>query len=173
MIFVAGVHGVGKTYFCNTLSNISNLNVYSASKLILEIKNEENNVDKTVKAISNNQTYLISAIERIKNQNFILDGHFCLIDTKGLVQKIPQETFMKLSIQIILVLYDEVHNILRRLEKRDGIKHDYDVLEKLQQTELEYAKEISRIINKPILFIKFSEDYSGVMESIIKDQNYT
>lgn len=171
MIFVAGVHGVGKTYFCNTLSNKINLNVYSASNLISEIKDEENSKNKSVKTISNNQIYLISAIERIKEPNYILDGHFCLIDTQSIVQKISQETFINLSIQYIVVLYDEVQNILRRLEKRDGINHEYAIFEKLQQTELEYAKEISIIINKPIFFIKFCEDYSEVLESLLKDLN--
>ena len=34
MIFVSGVHGVGKSYFCNLVKNSVGIETYSASALI-------------------------------------------------------------------------------------------------------------------------------------------
>ena len=39
MIFVSGVHGVGKSYFCNLVKESTGIETYSASTLIAEKSN--------------------------------------------------------------------------------------------------------------------------------------
>lgn len=38
MIFVGGIHGVGKSFFCDAVKNKLGLNSYSASQLIADKK---------------------------------------------------------------------------------------------------------------------------------------
>lgn len=40
MIFISGIHGVGKSYFCNKVKSLLNVDTYSSSKLIAECKKE-------------------------------------------------------------------------------------------------------------------------------------
>ena len=48
MIFVSGIHGVGKTYFCNMMGERLGIKAYSASELIAEKSNQVMASDKQV-----------------------------------------------------------------------------------------------------------------------------
>ena len=52
MIFVGGIHGVGKTSFCKKISKAYSLEFYSASALISEIKKEQFSKNKMVEHIN-------------------------------------------------------------------------------------------------------------------------
>jgi len=65
IIFVAGIHGVGKTYLCQSLKESIGIDHFSASQLISEFKREKfSSTDKSVKNINNNQELLLKAIEK-------------------------------------------------------------------------------------------------------------
>ena len=57
MIFISGVHGVGKTYFCNKVSQELGIKTYSASMLITEKKKKDFSADKLIPDIDVNQQY--------------------------------------------------------------------------------------------------------------------
>jgi len=149
MIFVGGIHGVGKSYFCERITNKTGLQAYSASKLIAELKNEQFKSDKLIADIGGNQNYLLDAVNRIPEKEFILDGHFCLLNSSGELERIPLDTFKKLPIKAIMVIYDDVSKIVARLNARDGMKHNEANFEKFQNEELSYAEEISELLNLP------------------------
>ena len=44
MIFISGIHGVGKSHFCNQVEEELNIVTYSASKLIAEKKKQQENI---------------------------------------------------------------------------------------------------------------------------------
>ena len=72
MIFVCGIHGVGKTFFCEKLSKRTKLPMFSASRLILDNK-EKNFKNKQVDNIDINEEVLIDQINKLQSQyqNFI------------------------------------------------------------------------------------------------------
>ena len=77
MIFVTGIHGVGKTFFSQKLATKLGVKSYTASKLISD---ESSKVTKKVYDVDTNQKILIRALKEIKASQYILDGHVCLID---------------------------------------------------------------------------------------------
>ena len=46
MIFVSGIHGVGKTFFCNQVKEQPGIDTYSASKLIAEKRSRNFSADR-------------------------------------------------------------------------------------------------------------------------------
>ncbi|TGE36681.1 AAA family ATPase [Desulfosporosinus fructosivorans] len=155
MLFVGGVHGVGKSYFCGQVEIETGLKVYSASKLISELRNEEFTVNKKVNEINDNQGYLLEAMRRLSTLEgeFLLDGHFCLLNGNGVVQRIPIATFKQLSPKAIIVLYDTVETIISRLNKRDNVNYEFPTIEALQKEELNYSQEVSIALGVPYLAI--------------------
>ena len=81
MIFVCGIHGVGKTHYCKTLSKELELPYFIASDL-LEKRKKQVYIEKRVQNIRENQEILIEVVKKIEQQirNYILDGHLCLLD---------------------------------------------------------------------------------------------
>lgn len=84
MIFISGVHGVGKSYFCDMVKQAIDINAYSASTLISKKKKSGFSSDKLIPDIDDNQQYLLQAVNELRaaEGNFILDGHFCLLNAE-------------------------------------------------------------------------------------------
>jgi len=158
IIFVGGIHGVAKSYFCDRITNKTDLQAYSASKLIAELKNEQFKFDKLIADIGGNQNYLLDAVNRIPEKEFILDVHFCLLNSAGEVERLPLDTYKQLPIIAIMVIYDDVSKIVEMLNARDGIKHNEAAFGKFQNEEISYAKEIAELLCVPFAGIN-SESY--------------
>lgn len=97
IIFIGGIHGVGKTSLCEELSNQIGTHYFSASKLIKRLKKDHcDNENKAVKDIDGNQELLLTAINQYINKNIIvlLDGHFCLLSSTYEVTLIPKKHLM-------------------------------------------------------------------------------
>lgn len=151
IILVGGIHGVGKTFFCNEISSQYNLPHFSASELISKAKKEAFSKVKKIDNIDKNQDLLISSIEAFTPDNtwFLLDGHFCLLDVNGNITKIPETTFFGLFLKGIIILVDSAEEIQNRLHKRDNNVYDLELLDKFQKEELIYSKEIASNLNIP------------------------
>lgn len=173
MIFIGGVHGVGKTFFCNKVSEKIEIPHFSSSELIAKQKSELFGPDKRVVDTDGNQDYLINALQylNINNNKFLLDGHFCLLNKKGDIVKLPKETFSRLSPSIIIILTDSSEVISQRLYKRDNKNYSIDLLDRFQKTELNYANEISIKQNIPIYNFKNGEPIEDLI-TFIKNVNY-
>ncbi len=106
MIFISGVHGAGKSYFCEKVKSELNIETYSASTLISERKHKPFSADRLIPDIDTNQHYLLSAVDELRahNNNFLLDGHFCLLNGEGVVTRIGIETFTTYPAQAQLTL---------------------------------------------------------------------
>lgn len=170
MIFVGGIHGVGKTTFCKCFYKRFNINTYSASRLIEQKRNEQFSKDKKISNISSNQNVLIDALTELKisEQHYLLDGHFCLINKHGEVSRIPEETFFDLSPKGIILLIDSVEKIFGRLKQRDKFSFTVNFLERFQNEELKYSKEIANMLNIPYLVHNSSEHLDDI-DSFLKD----
>lgn len=147
IIFIAGVHGVGKTTFCDELKCRLLLPSYTASKLIKAFNETLDFPDKKIKEIDTNQDALINSIKHnVEEQKFILDGHFVLYNENGTIQKIPVDTFQNLNPSSIILLTEEPRTIHSRLESRGKNGLSINEITLLQNNEIIYAKEISKLL---------------------------
>jgi adenylate kinase len=169
VIFIAGVHGVGKSHFCSEVKNSLGLPAFSASKLIKEIKQAPVDINKKVIDVIENQDYLITGLKNIKTtaKTIILDGHFCLFDDDGIID-ISEKTFEEMPLKAIYVLYDNPENIYHRIKNRDNILLSVDIISEQQEREIKRAKFIASLIEAPFYKFHFCD-----IENAIKDiKNY-
>lgn len=148
IIFIGGIHGVGKTTLSKKISEELSLKRYSASELIARLRSENVTIDKRVNNVAENQNLLLEAIKKYLNaeEYYLLDGHFCLLNSFGKITRIGIDTFRDLGLNSIMVLVDEGAEILKRLTARDNIKYDLTLLKEFQEEEISYAKEVAKDI---------------------------
>lgn len=168
MIFVSGIHGVGKTYFCNQVKERLGINTYSSSKLIEEKRNSNFSANKTVSDIDENQLLLLRAIEKLrrKGDEFILDGHFCLLDMDGHISRIPMETYISLKPDRIILLTEQPNVIVTRRLHRDGVVVKEADIDCFQREEMIYAEEVSRKLGIQLLISTGASDLENIMQKI-------
>lgn len=149
MIFVRGVHGVGKSYFCNLVKDSVGIKTYLGSALIATKKRSGFAKNKLIPDIDENQQFLFGAVDELRTlcQNFILDGHFCLLNALGEVQHISYDIFTMLRPDAIVLLTENPEIIASRRRKRDGIEVAVEGIEHFQREEWLYADEVARDIN--------------------------
>lgn len=159
IFFIGGIHGVGKGTICEEIVTKSDLIHITASEVLKwsEISSPNN---KLVESISSTQEKLIFGLNNLidKNKKYLLDGHFCLLNSLSIPCKIDERTFDILDPRVISVVINDVETIAKRLENRDNKKYDIKVLSELQEMEIEYAKYLSK---------KYSVAYVE-----IRDNNY-
>lgn len=143
IIFVGGVHGVGKGYVCSYI-NSRNENVLHLSAS--DVLKWENNINKTVDNIDSNQNRLIANLSNIvrKSNRYLLDGHFCLLDTNFKISFIDIDTFMQINPIGILVIKEDPVIIKKRLEDRDSQIYDLDLITEFQECEIQRAIYVSK-----------------------------
>lgn len=151
IIFIGGIHGVGKTTICQKIAATFNIEYFSASSLIQKEKKEEYERGKQVSQVEGNQEYLLKAIKKNFNNEkwYLLDGHFCLLNRNNKITKIPCSTYEFIFPSAIIVLIDNPDDICKRLESRDHIKYNVELLKELQDEELAYAKYLTNYLGIP------------------------
>ena len=154
MIFISGIHGVGKTYFCNIVEEKVGIKSFTASELIKKYSHKDYSNLKSLSDIDieQNQSILIHAVNIIKNkyEKFILDGHLCLIDISGNIIRISKETFIELNPEMLILLTEDAQVISQRRYKRDIIKQPVSLINSFQHEEITYGKEIASLLNIPL-----------------------
>jgi len=152
LIFIGGIHGVGKGTFCNKVSSQTNTIHLSSSELIkwTEISSIQN---KNVLNINLTQERLLLGLRKTINNNnrYILDGHFCLLNKENIPTNVPFETFEEISPKKIIVITEDISIISERLNNRDGKFYSLELIEKLQKKEKERAKEVAQKLNIKLL----------------------
>lgn len=150
MILVCGVHGVGKTAYCEQLSKQLKIPAYSASQLI-SMCMARTDVDKRVMDIGRNQQILLEEVQKLRQvqEDMILDGHLCLFNQSGAIERIPVEIFQTLQVQRIDVIVDQPRRIAKRLQQRDQSVWPVSRISAFQQEEVRYARELSRALHIP------------------------
>jgi adenylate kinase len=170
IIFVGGIHGVGKTTLCKKIESRYNIEHFSASNLIAKEKTEEHIGNKQVENIDENQDFLVTAINKyFKSKNwYLLDGHFCLLNKDNEITQIPYSTYQGICPSAILLLVDEPENIYTRLILRDSIKYDLALLRSFQEQEIYYAEYIKDKLNIPYIMYNASESEDKIHSFIEK-----
>lgn len=157
LFLISGAHGVGKGYFLqNILKDDNNYTVLEASSLIRQYKDAEDAGYKMVNDVSGNQKILLKALITEKRQietDIILDGHLCIINKNGDIERIPEEFLLKASVQGIILLQDDVESIIKRQNLRDGVGLEKQTISKIQEDEVRYCKFLKNKLNVPYIVI--------------------
>ena len=168
IIFLTGIHGVGKGYISNCIKDKIDVSIYTASDLIRKTGNKSD-CNKKVLNINKNQEILSFAIETfIKEEKFILDGHTCLLNKDGKIETISLSSLSSLIISAIIFVCNDVESIQKRLYKRDHINYSYDDIKEFQKAEHDNSKKLAKQLNIPFLCFKNGDDLQKLIDYIKK-----
>ena len=164
--FIGGIHGVGKGIICKEIAYKTKLIHITASQ-VLKWEEISNNDNKLVKNINSSQDRLIKGLKNLikKDEIYLLDGHYCLLNSDGIPCRIDEDIFDQINPKAITIVIDDVEEIAKRLESRDGKVYSIKILNELQQMEIEYAKYLSDKYSIPYIEIK-DGNYTQLMENI-------
>jgi adenylate kinase len=168
VLFVAGVHGVGKTTLSSDYARKHGMTHKSASDLIRAAK--ESAIvrrGKKVADIPGNQQLLIESVRRItaSGESFLLDGHFSLLNSAGKIEFLPTKVFADLNIDGVVLVQDSPKAIARRLASRDNSEANLEEIRKIQTLEIERSKAVGRELGLPVLRVE-AFDERGFEEAV-------
>lgn len=149
IIFVGGIHGVGKTTLCNKVAKSFQIEHYSSSELISKLNSNKVKENKKVSDVKENQNILLEAVNKYlcNNKNYLLDGHFCLINDEGNIEEIPTNIFKALKVKEIIVLIDQPEEIFKKLISRDSRMYSLDFIKNFQEREVSHGKYVAKQMN--------------------------
>lgn len=159
IIFIGGIHGVGKGTICRSVSKKINIQHISASEVLKwdEISTKEN---KKVENLDNTQLRLLNGLNALIEEEFtyLLDGHYCLLNSEGKPEEISERTFELIGPKKLIVVFENSKEITNRLNNRDGVEYNLKTIENMQKMELKYAKYLSIKLDIPFLKINSKEE---------------
>ncbi len=166
IIFLSGIHGVGKGYIAKQIKKEINISIYEASDLI-RLNGVSTDEKKKVNNVKLNQELLINSINNLTcNETFILNGHTCLLTSDNKIESIDISYFKKIHIIGIISVYDDINIIEDRLYERDNIHFDKITLNNLQNAEIENTKQLSEKLRIPLLLFKNGNDIKNLINFI-------
>lgn len=158
LIFLGGVHGVGKTSMCEGIPEKFGLKVISASAIIRAERAHPSSDSRTaVLNVGGNQGLLIRGVQRLVTDapgNYLLDGHFALRTLAGNIEEIGADVFHSIGVGGLICLVDEPAAIAQRLTTRDREMHDVDAISQLQSAEQSSAESVSRTLALPLKVVQ-------------------
>jgi adenylate kinase len=148
IVFVGGVHGSGKSWFCTELAPVFGATHIMASELL----RGRSEASKAVTDIDGNQKAILQAIGALKGRTsrVLLDGHFCLTTTAGHIQDVPIEYFQALAPRALLLLEATVSEIEHRLARRGESAFSADLISALLQRERSHATRVEETLCVPL-----------------------
>ncbi|EGH8510157.1 AAA family ATPase [Salmonella enterica] len=154
LIFIAGVHGVGKGHLCSLAEKETGVIHVSASDLIKNNSQLTFDNTKFTATPDKNQRILLAAIKDLKNKetNILLDGHFSLINNIGEVENLKITVFNEMQLDGVILITEPPEIITQRLLSRDGVKISYN-LEQLIKSEKENAIHITNELKIPLIIL--------------------
>lgn len=159
MILVCGVHGSGKTWFSKMLSSKKEVPYYSASELIDKCYPLNHHQTKYTDSISLRQEILLNELAGLCENldEFVLDGHLCLLNQEGSIEKVNVSILQSMHITKIIFLMASPELIYDRLKKRDGVIYDKNFIEEFQDEEYSYAQYISSVLGIELKVVNMNE----------------
>ena len=152
VIFLAGVHGVGKGFLGAPVASSMGVAHLTASQLIREEKGQATwGLDKKTSDLDDNQLALIRAVaqRRLTHPSILLDGHFVLRDAQGVLTPLATSVFKELHLTGVILLTEAESVIASRLALRDKGTPDVQAISELAATELKHAKAVCTELKLP------------------------
>jgi len=153
VIFLAGVHGVGKGFLGTPVANSMGITHLTASQLIREEKGQSTwGNDKKTSDLDDNQLALIRAIaqRRLIHPSILLDGHFVLRNAQGVLTPLATSVFKGLRLTGVILLTEEENVIAKRLALRDKGMPDVHAISELAAAELNHAQGVCTELELPL-----------------------
>lgn len=170
-IFVAGVHGAGKTTLTQKL-RAKGLPIISKSisDLIRQAGKEIEATNKKTEDIKNNQELWKKELKKmdVGNKILLLDGHFSLLNEEGNVVPLGAETFEGTHMKKIILVSPPVDTVLSRLELRDNHTLDKKRMIKFMTIEKELAQKCSLEKEIPLLIVSNDGMIDNVIDFILE-----
>ncbi len=169
IVFIGGIHGVGKSTICRQICGEVKLEYLSASELIKWKDINEDVQNKKVKNIPATQDRLIIGLTNTVQENkfYLLDGHYCLLNSENEIVNIPLDTFKLINPISLNIVLGDINEIKNRLEKRNNRPYDQELLNRMQESELNYARHLSKTLGVT-LHIGTQIDFSELLTSLHK-----
>lgn len=170
VIFLSGVHGVGKGFLGAPVAKSLGIDHFTASQLIREeIGSSTWGADKRVVELDDNQSALIRAVSHRceARQDILLDGHFVLRGSSGELVRLSKEVFSALNLAGVILLTENSETIAERLKGRDGITTNLESITELAAAELDHAHFVCRFQRIP-LTVLHSPDENILTEAVSK-----
>ncbi|HCH5317009.1 ATP-binding protein [Vibrio gangliei] len=165
IIFVSGIHGVGKGTLCRSLKELVGYPIYACSDLI----KQNSSYIESGKVVSNaekNQLALLSGLNKITEEVILLDGHFCLVGKDEQVIELGYETFDAIKpAKIVNVTCDETI-VNERLKARDGDALSVETLRTLQVAECNRAQDFASSRSIPLINFESGSDVNELLSWI-------
>lgn len=167
--FIGGIHGVGKSTVSRQICDALNLEHLSASDLLKWKEINEDAQNKKVSNIPATQDRLLTGLTNTvqKDKYYLLDGHYCLLNIDNDVVEVPVDTFKGINPVSLNIIVGDIAEIKNRLEKRDQRPYDFDLLKKMQDSEVDYAKRLSKTLGVT-LNIGSQNDFKEIVTSLHK-----
>jgi adenylate kinase len=152
VMFLAGVHGVGKGFLGTPVANSMGIAHLTASQLIREERGQATwGIDKKTSDLDDNQLALIRAVgeRRLTHPNILLDGHFVLRDALGVLTPLAISVFKELHLTGVILLTEAESVIASRLALRDKGTPDVQAISELAAAELMHAEAVCTELGLP------------------------
>lgn len=156
VIFLAGVHGVGKGFLGAPVARTLGVDHFTASQLIREEKGHSTwGTDKRVSDFDDNQLALIQAVKKRSGtgKDMLLDGHFVLRAMSGELVPLAKEVFAELQFSAVILLTDDVEVIVGRLLSRDGVVVNPETVNELSASESAHASNVCQTLQVPLVVL--------------------
>jgi len=159
IVFLGGIHGVGKNTLCSSIKESLEVTHLSASEILKWGEISPDMKNKKVKNVDETQNRLIAGLREViePSKNYVIDGHFCLLMTDGEISTVPFETFRAINPCAVVVLTEKPSLVLKRLVTRDNKDYSIEQLKLFQQKEIEWAKEVAAKLTVPYIELNGSE----------------
>ncbi len=173
-VFVAGVHGAGKTFATKPACLKLGLVHATASQLIKQERGRSTwDTEKVVSDVDKNQAALISAARRIceSGATLVIDGHFVLRRAPGDHERLPVDVFRALNCSSVLLIRSPVHVLLARLRARQDMSWTETELTKFSEAEDAHGAKIAEALGIPLQILDSpnAQEVETWLERLSKD----
>ncbi|MCJ0765359.1 ATP-binding protein [Variovorax terrae] len=152
-VFVAGVHGAGKTFVTKPACQRLGLVHATASQLIKEERGQATwDGAKVVSDVEQNQAALISAAKRIleSGATLVIDGHFVLRRAPRNHERLSVDVFRALDCSSVLLIHSPVLVLLERLQARQDMSWSEAELTEFSKAEDAHGAEVAKALGIPL-----------------------
>lgn len=152
-IFVAGVHGAGKTFAAKPACEKLGLVHATASQLIREERGQATwDAAKLVSQVDENQQALIAAARRVRERGaqLVLDGHFVLRRAPGDYERLSVDVFQALECSAVLLIRCPVPVLQERLLARKDASWSDSELASFCEAEEAHGTDVARALSIPM-----------------------
>ncbi|ELT8921901.1 AAA family ATPase [Enterococcus faecalis] len=169
-VFLAGIHGVGKSTLANKINNEYSIFQKSISDLIRQSGKRIEKNQKSTSDIDNNQLLWKETLNNLSigDKLLILDGHFSLLNEEKKIVPLPFTTFNGTGMKKIILKTEKPEIIQERLRVRDNRIYSIEKIKKFQRVEEERANLYSKISSIPIFIYDNDNCFSNLIKFIEK-----